>query len=212
MALLSDSESAEVRLMGARLLWGLGRRADSAQWIAEAERVLRQNPSAPDSFELKLLKAEIAYDEGKFAQAGSVAGEDSAAGARVLRGVAAIRLHREDEGLRVAAAALDEMDRASRLSEAARARLRVGEALVAAGRAGPAGAYAITALEFFEPRGISEACWRAHLVAAVAEGEEEGRHREAARSALADLKAAWPAEDIARYLARPEIGAAVQRL
>jgi serine/threonine protein kinase/Tfp pilus assembly protein PilF len=223
LALLQDNESADVRLTGARLLWGLGRRADSAQWVAETERVLRQNPDPSDSFELRLLKAEIAYDEGRFAQADSLAGEGSATGpagvraagvrAELLRGVAAIRLHREDEGLKIAAAAVDEIDKASLLSEAAHARLLVGEALVVAGRAGSAGVYAARALEFFEPRGIMEACWRAHLVAAPGSGpEESGRHRAAARSALAELKASWPAQDVASYMARPEIGKAARSL
>ena len=217
LALLQDNESADVRLSGARLLWGLGRRADSAQWVAEVERVLRQNPDPSESFELKLLKSETAYDEGRFAQADSLAGGGSATGtagvkAALLRGVAAIRLHREDEGLKNATAAVDEIDKASLLSEAAHARLLVGEALVAVGRAGSAGTYAAKALEFFEPRGISEACWRAHLVAALAARPESGRHREAARSALAELKAAWPAQDVASYLARPDIVKAVQSL
>ena len=214
LALLGDGESGEVRLGGARLLWGLGRRADSAQWVAEVERVLRQNPDDADAFELKLLKAEIAYDEGKFAQVDSLAGESGTAGARaaLLRGVASIRLHREDEGLKSATAAVDEFDRASLLSEAAHARLLIAEALVAAGRAGSAADYAARALAFFEPRGISEACWRAHLVAALAGGPESGRQKEAARSAWAELKAAWPAQDVANYQARPEIGDAVQRL
>jgi serine/threonine protein kinase len=211
LALLSDRESAEVRLIGAGLLWGLGRRNDSAQWVAEVERVLRQNPSPSDSVELRLLKAEIACDEGRFAQVGSLAGDGSPRAA-LLRGVAAIRMHREDAGLKIAAAAVEEMEKANLLSQAAQARLLVSEALVAVDRAGSAGTYAGEALEFFEPRGIAEACWRAHLVAALAAGPESDRHREAARAALGQLKAVWPAQDVASYMARPEIGAAVQRL
>jgi serine/threonine protein kinase len=222
LALLQDN-GPDVRLSGARLLWGLGRRADSAQWLAEVERILRQNPDPADSLELKLLKSEIAYDDGGFAQADSLAAEALATGAAagvetrlraaLLRTAASIRLHREDESPKDASSVVEEIDKAGLLSEAAHARLLVAEALVAAGRAGSAGAYASRALEFFEPRGIMEACWRAHLAAASGSAPEEStRHREAARSELAQLKAAWPAQDIASYMARPAIGKAASEL
>jgi hypothetical protein len=179
------------------------------------ERVLRENPDPSAAFELSLLKSEIAYSEGRFAPAEPLAGSgtgSAAARATLMRAVASIRQRREDEGLRNAASAVDEIDKASLLSDAAHARLLVAEALVAAGRAASAADYAARALEFFEPRGITESCWRAHLAVALAAGPDSDRHRDSARSALAELKAAWPAQDVATYLARPDIVKGVQSL
>jgi hypothetical protein len=91
------------------------------------------------------------------------------------------------------------MDAANLLLGGAAARLMIAEAFVAAGQPGLALQPARQALEFFEPRGIWESVWRARRAS--------GSERAAARDALTRLKAAWPAADVERYLARPAIAA-----
>jgi hypothetical protein len=113
----------------------------------------------------------------------------------------------------MASDALDQLDQTHLELEAAHARLSLGEALGDVGRYREAGVQALKALEFFEPRQITEAVWRGHLVAAAAAGRDDStQHLKAARAAMEKLKSTWPAGDVARYLERPNIRAAVSKL
>jgi serine/threonine protein kinase/lipopolysaccharide biosynthesis regulator YciM len=221
LALLKAADTVDIQLSKTWLLWKLGRRADSALALAEIERLLLQSPDPASSLELALLKSEMAYDDGHMQQTADLAqrslgtkdpGTGARSGASLRLGVALIRMHRE-EGLPLASGAVDYFDRTHMAAEATQARLSLGEALVAAGRAGEAGEYATQALLFLEPRGIAEACWRAHLVAGAAgTPQEREKHRQAALSAFAKLRAVWPAPDVATYMARPEIKTALEKL
>jgi tetratricopeptide (TPR) repeat protein len=215
-------QSLDVRLNGTRLRWKLGRRADAAQSLAEVERLLERHPNPLNSFDLMVLKSEMAYEDGRISQTATLARQalalqgasaDARSRASLLLSVALIRGRREAEALAMASSTLDELDHAHRALEAAQAHLSLAEALVEAGQGGPARGHALKALAFFEPRRIVEATWRAHLVAARAAGpEESGQHRQAAMSALASLKSSWPAPDVGRYLERPDIRLALRRL
>jgi len=215
-------QSFDLRVNGARIRWKLGRRAETASSLMEVERLLQRNPSPQSSFDLTILKSEMSYEDSRLSDAAALArqaltlpgaAEEARPGASVLLSLVLIRGHREAEGLKMASPALDAFDRVHLTLEAAEARLSLAEALADAGQIGPASAYALKALEFFEPRRILEAVWRAHAAAARAAGPEESApHREAARAALDKLKSSWPAGDVASYLERPNIRAASGKL
>jgi hypothetical protein len=91
--------------------------------------------------------------------------------------------------------------------EIASAQLAVAEALVAAGDRDAALRAARSALSYFEPRQVAEAIFRGHVCAARASatGADAAPHLVAAGAVLAQLRTAWTAPAVDRYLARPDI-------
>jgi serine/threonine protein kinase len=207
--------SFDIRRRGARIRWKLGRRDEAARWMASAEELLRRNPGDAGSFDVMLLKSEMAYEEGQASAAAALARQalalpgalaDAKPSASFLLGLALIRGRHLAEGMSLASAALDQLDRGHQELAAASFLIALGEALADSGRQELVLAHARQALEFFEPRENSEAVWRAHVVAARATtGDESAQHLRAARTALDKLRAAWPREDVVRYLDKPDI-------
>ena len=194
------------RLSCARLYHRLGRAKEAREMLSECDELQRKNPNAVNGFELAMLRAEMAYDEGRFGAALDQArvalsllpAEEAGVRARLVEALVSIRTRRA-AAAGEAAAVLRTMDAANLLLGGAAARLMIAEAFVAAGQPGLALQPARQALEFFEPRGIWESVWRARRAS--------GSERAATRDALTRLKAAWPAADVERYLARPAIAA-----
>ena len=215
-------QSLDVRLNDTRLRWKLGRREEAARSLEEAEQLLKKYSNPVNLFLITVLKSEMALEDGQTAKAITLArlalamkgtGADLRPRALVLLSAALLRGRQEKEALLLASSALTELDKNHRTLEAAQAHLSLAESLAETGQVELARDHALKALAFFEPHRIVEATWRANCVAARGAGQtESNQHRQAALSALANLKTLWPAADVQLYLARPHIKLLLQKL
>jgi tetratricopeptide (TPR) repeat protein len=202
----------------AQLYWWLGRRQEAEESLSEVERFLSRGSSQTSAYaNFKLIRSEMAYDQGRLGEAATIAGQVSSLSngsggpaesqAALIQALVLIRTGHGNEGLDTATNLIQQLDRGKLNARAAAARLATAGALSAAGNRGSALQFARQALSFFEPRRIWESVWRSHALAAGAAQEpaEIETHRTAARSALDQLKQVWPAQTVGTYLKRPDI-------
>jgi len=204
----SGNASLSGRLNRAHLYWQLGQREEAEETVAELEQRLSANP------DFQLLKAEIAYSDGRVDAAEAIAkGVRADSGdalhstqASLIEALAQIRLGRGRHSLGTAAAVIEQFDRKGFKLQAASARLAAAEAVLYAGGHGAAPLLPSEALSFFEPRQVWEAVWRAHAVIAQSSDPVAAQaHREASRAALNQLRSAWPHALVDVYLTRADI-------
>ena len=216
---LLGENSVGPRLDCADLYARLGRLAEAERLLTEVEHLLETTPNRQHLVELRMKQAELAYQKGGMQQAAgflkqalsvrSAEGERAELDAKLMEALILVRTGQGNRGNELARDVIGKFDEAKLVHTASSARLMVAEAVVAAGPASPAlkdsaRSMALQALTFFEPRRILESVWRAHLVVvhtATGFGEAE-EHRTASESALAQLKATWPAGSVADYLLR----------
>ncbi len=209
---LLPSDTAYARVNCADLYWRLGRRDDSQQSLAEAEKLLARTPNRQLLSDLKIIQVRRAYQDGRMSQAVAAGAGEPQPEARLIAALVSIRAHPTDAGIASGVSVTEGLDQAGMLLDSASARLEIAEALVVAAKPGPAAMnsaakLALAALAFFEPRRIWESVWRAHYVAARASQDpaEAEKHRAAARSALDSLRTLWSARTVDSYLHRPDI-------
>jgi tetratricopeptide (TPR) repeat protein len=218
MSLLGPGPASSYgRLSCAGLYWRIGRRQDAEQSLTNIEQLLKTGETQQFFPLLKLRWAEIAYADGQFEKtetnarmaiaASRSTGNLGAPGAKLIQALVWIRTKGWKEAGPLIARILQELEEAKMIGNAASAKLATAEALISAGDKSIAKKMALEALDFFEPHGVWESVWRVHVVAARASGEpgEIQAHREAARSAFAQLSKLWPDADIKNYLQRPDI-------
>ena len=221
-ARLLGPKSVAPRLESAELYAHLGRTKDAEQSFNEVEQLLQSSPNRLLLFDLRMKRAELAYQQGRMQEALAVsrqalsaapaAGDGSELAAKLMEAVVLIRTGQAARGNEIAQDVIQKLEQANLVLAASSARLTLAEALTGAGnsnsvlRAAACG-LAIQALAFFEPRRIWESVWRAHAVAAQAaldSGEVEAHHI-AAASALAQLKSSWPPGIVEAYLQRADL-------
>ena len=219
---LLGQKSVASRLECAELYGRLGRIKDAEQSFSEVAQLLESSPNPRILFDLRLKRAELAYQQGRMQdalalsrQASSVAaaaGEGSELGVKLLQALVFIRTRQGIRGYDAALEVTRQLDQSNLVLAASAARLLLTEALVDSGSSNrdhrdSARALALQAITFFESRRIWECAWRAHaVVARVARdsGEVEA-HRIEAGSALAKLKTVWPPGIVDGYLQRPDL-------
>lgn len=205
-----------VRVEHAGLLWRLGRQAEAGQAFADVEAAMRSARSDPWMPLLRVAQGEFAYANGRFAEAAapgqsamalSPASADSTRPGQLLLALVAIRRGRAAEGVRAAEEVIRTRGQAHLAVGVGAASLATAEALLASGNRTGARAFAQAAIDFFEPRQVWEATWRAHAaMARAADGNVEARtHRAAAREALKKLREAWGAAEFEGYLRRTDL-------
>lgn len=215
--LSSPTESVYARLSCTGLFWRLGRWKDAERSLAEIELLLQNDADPQKLFLLGLLKAEMAYVQGRFEQAKAnarksiaampAAGDPAELNARLIEALVSIRTGTQKEGIQSALQLVREFEEYKLTGDAANARLDIAEALAGIGEDSLARTLTLDALKFFEQHNVWESAWRAHLVAAqVSEGSADiPAHRDSARSNLAKLRDLWPDNDVAVYLQRTDI-------
>ena len=214
----SGIQGVNARVTRAQLYWWLGRTPEAKQSLSEVEHLLsRGSGNEFATAGLRLVRAEVAYAEGSLAAAAALAeqvssradngGSPARTQAAMLHALVLIRTGYAKEGRDSARVVIQQFERGKLNQNAASARLAAAEALLAAGDRGSAQQLAGEALGFFESRRIWEAAWRGHAVLARASEEpvEAKAHRASARSALDQLRSAWPPGTVDRYLGRPDI-------
>lgn len=203
-----------VRVQSAGLYWRLGRREDARRSLSAVEQMLKASEDQQLAPALKLGQAEIAYSDGRFAEARELARLISSAASdevqllgQLIDALVAIRTRRGTEGGSSARRIIGAFEQAGLIGHAAAARLATAEAAASAADVELARSMAESALGFFEARRIWESVWRAHAVAArfSQSPKEAETHRASARSALAELRKLWPAPAVDAYLSRPDI-------
>lgn len=203
-----------VRITRATLLWRLGRTAEARQALTDIETGMRAANSGTWLPFLRVAQAELAYADGRFAEASSIAhsallispiDDQVAQAAKLVLVLAALRSGKVGEGLKGLEDGARTDAEAHLPADAATARLRAAEAL---GRRDSTATLKLAqaAIGFFEPRLNWEATWRAHAAAALATRDEAEAqtHRVAATDAIERLRQAWPAASIDGYFRRTD--------
>ena len=127
--------------------------------------------------------------------------------AKLIESLAEIRTGRRRSGIQSAIQIIQEFDKSKLVGEAAAARLSVAEALAGTSEHSLARQLTLSALGFFEQRGIWESVWRGRVVAVRASNDsaEAEANMASAHSAFAQLKKIWPAGSVESYMQRPDI-------
>jgi serine/threonine protein kinase/Tfp pilus assembly protein PilF len=213
----SGSQLTYVNLIRSGLYWRLGRKEDAERILSSVEQLLRKRPNPESLALLKLCRAEIAYGEGHFEKARAAARQATSAvpaaegqnqsSTNLMEALLLIRTGRRSEGIRAALEIVQSFEKSKLLNLAGSARLEIAEALVSVNERALARDLVLQALDFCQQRMIWESVWRAHLICARSSQDpaEVESHSASARSALARLRELWPAEDVDRYLQRPDI-------
>jgi tetratricopeptide (TPR) repeat protein len=212
----SGIEGASARIIQAQAYWMLGRRQEAEQALTELEQLLKGRTGQERlEAELQLARSQMAYAEGHLSEAAAVAGrlslvrggDTAKAQASLIQALVLVRGGGSKAGGASLAALIDRFEQDHLSLNAASTRLAAAEALLAANDHASASRFAGEALSFFEAHRIWEAVWRAHAIQAkISPDSAQARvYHEAARVALDQLKALWPAPDVDRYLARSDI-------
>jgi len=196
------------------LYWKLGRRQDAGRCLSTVEELLKTTRDTELLSSLRLRQAEIAYSEGNFEKAktyarmaGTTGAEDQDRDAELIHALALIRTSRHDRDVQPAVRIVQKLDKAKLIGKAAFARLAIAEAIAGAGMHDIGQNLALEAFPFFEQREIWESLWRGNIAVARAplSPADVESHKESARSALVQLRKAWPAGSVDVYLTRPDI-------
>lgn len=200
----------------------LGRRQDAERSLSTVENILLKDNDPQFEYMLDLRKAEIAYADGNLKQAKTfagmalsslnAAGDQTKQDVKLIQALASIREGQRNEGIQSALQIVQDFDKSGLAGNAAYARLAIAEALAGIREHNLARSLALDALKFFEPRKVWESAYRAHLIAArTSEGPDDIlAHKNSARSALTQMRNAWPAGDVNSYLRRNDIRALSQ--
>jgi tetratricopeptide (TPR) repeat protein len=150
---------------------GLSNKAAASLSNAEARLAKLEGSQTQLHAAILSAHAEIAYSRRQWTQAAQFArqalalpGNDADPNARLLAGVAAIRMGKVDAGLSEASNSIQLYDQKERQSAAASARLELAEALWENNRQSDAQVFAKASLSFFEPIENWEAIWRGRRI------------------------------------------------
>ena len=216
------SRASSSLLSRAELYGRLGRRDDAQRSWSQVEKLITAGSNLRLLLQLKVNQARFAYQDDRMQDAlalsreasriAAAAGGEAALEAHLLQALVSVRTHPGALTGDPPGGVVDEFDKAKLLLEAASARLDLANAMLARPGAGPAAMkmvrrFTSEALDFFEPRKIWEAAWRAHALAAEAAPDPAAAQAQkaAAGSALARMKQAWPRASFESYLRRPDI-------
>lgn len=205
----------------ARVLWRLGRYEEAQTLLGQAAAIADKPGSEVRALSIgvKLIAAEIALSEGRFADAKAKAelvletsGEDKndATSAKIVIALAQSYGGAKGPGKRAAAEAVEMAAQLKDPAALATAQLGLAKAMLLEGDSRGASYTALLAQEVFSRLGQQASEWQALLIMADASqklGDKNGAqaYAERAKEVLSKLEQRWGNENYKTYLSRPDI-------